>query len=779
MSHSLSWIKQIPAMNSTLNDTGSQFSNFIASDGSGNIYLTYTTTGTVSGGTRQGSGEFIVVAKMNSLGNLVWIKQTFQFNTPTAGQSRYPTIAVHSSGNIYVTSETSGTVSGGTLTGSADIAVFKMDTNGNLIWIRQQQVMNTTTNDMYPCMTIDTSENIYVTYVTDGSVSGGTSGGAGVYGIVVFKMNTNGSMVWIKQHTQMDVNLGVNGKLSVDSSGNVYIVFSRKTGSDVISIRKLDTNGNILWSVNESINNTSYTDITISEAGNIYIIGTVSSTISGGTFVGNADIALFKYNTSGVKVWQKQYSNLNSTALEISRTIKVDSFENIYIAYNTRGTVSGGTRILNNNTDNLVVASLDKDGNIKWILQQLAMNLVMSYYEALNPTLTIDSSGNVYVSYNSFGTVSGGTNLGNHDIVVLKLAPPPPASASAALTENRISAYVESQTTTTDVQKTTLAVDMRTAIKNATYASNAAKAAQQLDYINSMQAKVGASYTVPTGSFASFTATMATVVGGIDTKPVISYFPTFSGTTATINVASVANTNYIHSEVPVGYSVTFQNGLNTVTLTNNGSSYTDGTNTYTTNTSFVLGDKRYTIVGIGSLFINPSNRNVECMVEGTQILTPAGYVPIETLKEGDQVITGTKEIAPISNFHKVIVLRATEQNAPYIIEKDAFGANCPPNRLEVSPRHAIQLEPGLWEMPREAAKDNKRVYQNKDVIGKQVVYYHFSLPNYETDTIVVNGQITECLNDGKKLTESYVWNKQRGGYIRTTKPIEKKNTLSA
>jgi hypothetical protein len=778
MSYSLSWIKHVAAMNSTLNDVGSQFSNFIASDGSGNIYLTYTTLGTVSGGTRQGSAEFVVVAKMNSLGNLVWIKQTFPFNTPTAGQSRYPTIAVHSSGNIYVTYETSGTVSGGTRTGNGDIVVFKMDTNGNLIWTRQQQVMNTTNNDMYPCLAIDTSENIYVTYITDGSVSGGTSGGDGVYGIVVFKMNTNGSMVWIKQHTQMDVNSPYNGKLTVDSSGNVYIVFTRKTGGNVISIRKLDTNGNILWSVNESINATDLY-CSVSSAGNVYIVGAVSSTISGGTFVGNVDIALFKYNTSGAKVWQKQYSNLNSTTYDISKSIQVDSFENIYIAYNTWATVSGGTRILNNNVQNLVVASLDKDGNIKWILQQLAMNPVMSYYEALNPTLTIDSSGNVYVSYNSFGTVSGGTNLGNHDIVVLKFSPPPPASASAALTENRISAYLESQTTTTDTQKTTLAVDMRTAIKNATYASNAAKAAQQLDYINAMQSKVGASYTVPTDSFASFTATMATVVGGIETKPVISYFPTFSGTTATINVAAVANTNYIHSEVPVGYSVTFQNGIDSVTLTNNGSSYTDGTNTYTTNTSFVLGDKRYTIVGIGSLFINPSNRNVECMVAGTQILTPAGYVPIETLKEGDQVITGTKEIAPISNFHKVIVLRATEQNAPYIIEKDAFGANCPPNRLEVSPRHAIQLEPGLWEMPREAAKDNKRVYQNKDVIGKQVVYYHFSLPNYETDTIVVNGQITECLNDGKKVSESYVWNKQRHGYIRVTKPIEKKNTLSA
>ena len=37
------------------------------------------------------------------------------------------------------------------------------------------------------------------------------------------------------------------------------------------------------------------------------------------------------------------------------------------------------------------------------------------------PSTAVDSSGNVYVAYQTDGTVSGGTNSGNFDIVVFKL----------------------------------------------------------------------------------------------------------------------------------------------------------------------------------------------------------------------------------------------------------------------------------------------------------------------------------------------------------------------
>jgi hypothetical protein len=212
-----------------------------------------------------------------------------------------------------------------------------------------------------------------------------------------------------------------------------------------------------------------------------------------------------------------------------------------------------------------------------------------------------------------------------------------------------------------------------------------------------------------------------------------------------------------------------QNGANSISLTYNGTNYSDGTNTYNVGAIIVLGTKTLTLFGIGSgQFGVDEESAVVCIVKGSKIKTPSGDVLIESLAKGDMVTTDDGRIVPITKMTQIVVVGATKINAPYIIEKGAFGKSSPPNRMEVSPRHAIQLSPGLWEIPQEAAKENKLVYQNQDSIGKTVVYYHFSLLNYVTDTTIVNGQATEVLNDGKCI-ESYYWNDSLKGYERKIK----------
>jgi hypothetical protein len=152
-------------------------------------------------------------------------------------------------------------------------------------------------------------------------------------------------------------------------------------------------------------------------------------------------------------------------------------------------------------------------------------------------------------------------------------------------------------------------------------------------------------------------------------------------------------------------------------------------------------------------------------VKGTGVKTINGEVPIETLRIGDLVVTGDNRAVPIKHIENIVVAQCEQNNVPYIIEKDAFGPNLPPNKLFVSPRHAIQLKGDLWEIPREAAKGNKKVYLDESSLGKTIVYYHISLPDYKTDTLVANGQITECLNDGKYV-ENYEWDQEAGGYTR-------------
>jgi hypothetical protein len=358
-----------------------------------------------------------------------------------------------------------------------------------------------------------------------------------------------------------------------------------------------------------------------------------------------------------------------------------------------------------------------------------------------------------------------------------------PASATIAVENGPtgITNYIESQPVTNDAQKASVTIDMRAGIKAETYVDDAAKAASQLAYIDAMRTKIGASsYTMPTTDFTAFVNTYVSAASGLVTKPVDVYYPTFVSQTATVDISATTSSKYFHIEVPVGYSITLQNGAASLHLTYNGTSYVDDAlTTYTTNTSFVLGNKTYTFIGIGSGGLDgEETSDVVCLNKGTKILTPTGNVPIETLCQGDFVITGENKAVPIVKIQKIVVVRATEVNAPYVIEKDAFGTNCPSNQLIVSPRHAIQLKAGIWEIPREAAKENKHVYQDKSTYGQQVIYYHIVLPSYERDTLVANGQITESLNDGS-VEESFNWNSNQGGYVRHTKPITKSKSATA
>jgi hypothetical protein len=384
------------------------------------------------------------------------------------------------------------------------------------------------------------------------------------------------------------------------------------------------------------------------------------------------------------------------------------------------------------------------------------------------------------ISANGFTVVGGAPELGNGGPGFVRTYRYTPSTASSAvdLYANGVNQYITNQTMTTDSQKTTVAIDTRAAIKAKTSNfSTAQKTDTQKSYIDSMRSKGINTFTLASANFTSFKDTLASVSASATAKNVDIVYPNYVSNTATVDAASANSENYLHIEVPINYSFTLQNGAESILLTFNGTAFTSEEITYNVDSSIVLGDKTFTLHGIGSAMFEVSNSNqIVCIVKGSMIQTPSGDVPIENLHTGDIVVTGDGREVPIISMKQITVVAASTNNAPYVIEKDAFGINYPSYRLEVSPRHAIQLKNGLWEIPREAAKVNPRVYQKKESFGKQVVYYHFALPNYATDTTIVNGTTTEVLNDGK-YKESYVWNNVKNGYERTLKTDKPLKTI--
>jgi hypothetical protein len=125
------------------------------------------------------------VFKLDQYDNTLWVRQNSSFNT--SSDNIFPSIAIDCCGNAHIYYSTNGTASGQIFSGISDIVVFKLDHQGEILWIIQQPSFNTTLSDHNPNIAIDSCENTYMTYNTNGLAIGQTK--TCVDNIVVFKLD--------------------------------------------------------------------------------------------------------------------------------------------------------------------------------------------------------------------------------------------------------------------------------------------------------------------------------------------------------------------------------------------------------------------------------------------------------------------------------------------------------------------------------------------------------------------------------------------------------------
>ena len=100
------------------------YANGVATDSSGNVYVTGGTKGGLDGNTSAGDTDLFVV-KYNTSGTKQWTKQlgTSAFDVAFG-------VATDSSGNVYVTGYTKGGLDGNTSAGDRDLFVVKYNSSG-------------------------------------------------------------------------------------------------------------------------------------------------------------------------------------------------------------------------------------------------------------------------------------------------------------------------------------------------------------------------------------------------------------------------------------------------------------------------------------------------------------------------------------------------------------------------------------------------------------------------------------------------------------------------
>ncbi len=412
----------------------------IATDDSGNSYITGYFMDTANFGTTiltSSGDDDIFVAKLDVDGNWLWAKRAGGDSDPYGDRSYG--IAIDENGNCFITGEFWGTAYFGTTelisSGSSDIFVAKLDTNGNWLWARRAGGSST---DEGKSFATDNSGNCYVTGffssasdINFGSISLTSYGYSDA---IVAKLDTNGNWLWAT-HAGSELWDEVND-IETDANGNSYIsgfFYDTATfgstqlssnGNSDIFVAKLDTNGNWLWAerAGSTYNDEGY-GIAIDDSGNCYITGEFWGIADFGFISlnssGQGDIFIAKLDTDGNWLWANQAGG--SSQDDTGYSISTDNNGNCYATGEFIGTVYFGTTSFISTTYDIFVTSLDTNGNWLW-----ATTAGGTYSFGDNSFgISTDSSGNCYVTGKFYGAATFGTigitGNGGSEIFVAKL----------------------------------------------------------------------------------------------------------------------------------------------------------------------------------------------------------------------------------------------------------------------------------------------------------------------------------------------------------------------
>jgi len=317
------WTKQ-------LGSVSSDFANGVATDSSGNIYVTGGTYGGLDGNKNAGNSDLFIV-KYNSSGTKQWTKQ---LGTGEFDEARG--VATDSSGNVYVVGGTKGNLKGNSNSGRTDLFVVKYNSSGTRQWTK---LLGTSETDLANGVATDSSGNVYVAGVTYKHLDGNTS--AGKADLFVVKYNSSGTKQWTQQ-------LGTSSRdhargVATDSSGNVYVTGDTYGGIDGntnagyndLFVVKYNSSGTKQWTKQLGTSSTDLANgVATDSSGNIYVTGGTYGGLDGNTNAGNSDLFVVKYHSNGTKQWTKQ---MGSSSRDYDYGVATDSSGKVYVSEDTFG----------------------------------------------------------------------------------------------------------------------------------------------------------------------------------------------------------------------------------------------------------------------------------------------------------------------------------------------------------------------------------------------------------------------------------------------------------
>jgi hypothetical protein len=398
------WPKQ---MGTSENDLAFGVATRVVNGYTDDVYVTGETFGGLDGYINAGDSDIFLVA-CNRDGSRAWTRQL-----GTGRSDRGQGVSVDSSGNIYVTGFTHGSLDGNTSAGDSDIFLVKYDSSGNRQWTRQ---LGTRLLDNAQALGVDNLGNVYVTGHTAGALDGNPN--VGDYDIFLVKYDSSGVKQWTRQIGTPNWDEGE--AVALDGLNNIYITGATagslhgnpNVGDKDIFLIKYDYSGNRQWT--RQLGTSASEEglgIAADEDGVLYVTGYTFGGLDGNTNAGGSDIFLVKYDSSGVKQWTRQIGTMST---EYAYGVAVDSSGNIYVTGYTFGGLDGNT---NAGGSDIFLVKYDSSGVKQWTRQ-----IGTTGSDDGHAVATSREGGEtyLYVTGSTGGNLDGNVNEGGTDLLLIK-----------------------------------------------------------------------------------------------------------------------------------------------------------------------------------------------------------------------------------------------------------------------------------------------------------------------------------------------------------------------
>ena len=362
----------------------SDYNNIISTtDASGNFYVS-TSIGDGWGSTTHDpqasvsttyiSGQWTqVLAKYDANGDFIWMND---YAHPNGIGSALPGVSINaistnSNNEVIVTGSFIGTfdfdLGPGTTTltsnGDYDAFVLKLNTNGELLWLRQ---IGGVTAENSMSLTIDNNNNIIISGTYSGTIDLNPNAGIdnvtsqGGQDVFIVKLDDNGGMVYGKSIGSISNDAPV--RIAHSSTNEIYVAgwYFNSNGdfnpdSGVASISYNGTSGNFIVKLNQTGDfvyakafgnyaNSNVKDMKVDGNGNINLAGNYSATLdldpANDTInfspAGNQDIYILQLSPSGTTNWIRTIGSANS---EEVYSLDINSNNELLIGTSFIGTV--------------------------------------------------------------------------------------------------------------------------------------------------------------------------------------------------------------------------------------------------------------------------------------------------------------------------------------------------------------------------------------------------------------------------------------------------------